>query len=68
MEQSEVIRHMVNDILSDKSADAMEKFNSMMATRVSDALDTKKQDMASSLYKDNTEEWKILTHSEKMLY
>ena len=41
MEQSEVIRHMVNDILSDKSADAMEKFNSMMATRVSDALDTK---------------------------
>jgi len=28
----------------------------MMATRVSDALDTKKQDMASSLYKDNTEE------------
>ena len=56
MEQSEVIRHMVNDILSDKSADAMEKFNSMMATRVSDALDTKKQDTASSLYKDNTEE------------
>lgn len=56
MEQSDVIRHMVNDILTDKSADAMEKFNSMMAVRVSDALDTKKQDLASSLYRDNKEE------------
>lgn len=68
MEQSDVIRHMVNDILSDKSADAMEKFNSMMAVRVSDALDTKKQDLASTLYKDNKEEWKILMPLERKVF
>jgi len=55
MEQSEVIRHMVNDILLDKGSDAMEKFNSLMAVRVSDSLENKKQDLAGSLYRGNTE-------------
>jgi len=50
MEQSEVIKHMVNDILTDKASDAMEKFNSLMAVKISDALDNKRQDLASNLY------------------
>lgn len=55
MEQSNVIRHMVNDILSDRASDAMEKFNSLMAARISDALDDKRQDIASTLYTSQQE-------------
>ncbi len=55
MEQSEVINSMVNDILMDRSNDAMEKFSSLMAARVSDAIDSQKQKIASTIYKGNTE-------------
>ena len=50
MEKFEVLKHMVNDILSNKSSDALEKFNSLMAVKVSDSLDDKRQDIASTLY------------------
>lgn len=56
MDQSDVIRHMVNDILSDKGSDAVEKFNSLMAGRISDAIDVKKQELASTLYTAKQEE------------
>ena len=55
MEQSEVINSMVNDILMDRGNDAKEKFSSLMAIRVSDAIDTHKQKIASTIYKGNSE-------------
>jgi len=56
MDSHDAIRHMVNDILTDNSADAIEKFNSLMATRVSDSIDIKKQELATTLYSKSQEE------------
>ena len=67
MEKFEVLKHMVNDILSNKSSDALEKFNSLMAVKVSDSLDDKRQDIASTLYTRKEEQiWQLKPYLKKL--
>ena len=40
--ESSVIHHMVDSIINNQQTDAMEKFNEIMATKITDALDAKK--------------------------
>lgn len=47
---STVIQSMVDDILQDKSTDAMVKFNELMADRMQIALDDKKIEIAKTVY------------------
>ena len=55
MDTSEVIRHMVDDILADRSNDAVNRFNDALGFKLSKALDDKKQEIASSIGKENEE-------------
>lgn len=55
METSVVIKSMVDDILSDKSAEALDKFNEIMKFKLSDAIDTKKTEIAKTIYNKDTE-------------
>lgn len=56
MERSEVIQHMVNDILMDRSTDAMEKFNTLMADRMQNAIDDRKIEVAQTVYATDKQE------------
>jgi hypothetical protein len=40
---------MVDDILADRSNDAVNQFNAAMGFKLSNALDTKKQEIAASI-------------------
>jgi hypothetical protein len=54
--ESTVIHHMVDSIINNQQTDAMEKFNEIMATKVTDALDTKKMELASNIGKEQGQE------------
>lgn len=56
METSEVIRSMIDDILADRGSDAVDKFNLAIGSKLSDAVDDKKIEIASSLGVETTEE------------
>ena len=47
--ESSVIHHMVDSIINNQQTDAMEKFNEIMATKITDALDAKKMEIASNI-------------------
>ena len=49
METTETLRNMVDDILADRSNDAVNAFNAAMGFKLSNALDTKKQEIAASI-------------------
>jgi len=55
MGNSEVINSMVNDILAGRNNDAAEKFNQALSLKVADAIETKKVELAQSIYAGNTE-------------
>lgn len=46
---------MVDDILADRSNDAVNKFNDALGFKLSTALDDKKQEIAASIGKENEE-------------
>lgn len=50
------IEDMIDDILSGDNTEAKEKFNAIVSSKLADALDQKKIDIASNLYSDGTEE------------
>lgn len=50
MEQSEVIAKMVDDILADNNIEAKDAFEELIQSRLTDALDIKKKEVAASLY------------------
>ena len=54
--ESSVIHHMVDSIINNQQTDAMEKFNEIMATKITDALDTKKMELASNIGKEQGQE------------
>jgi len=56
MDTSEVIRSMVDDILADRGSDALEKFNISISTKLSDAIDDRKVEIASSIGKPQVED------------
>lgn len=56
MTTSVVIKSMVDDILSDKSSEALDKFNEIMKFKLADAIDAKKTEIAQNLYNKDPEE------------
>jgi hypothetical protein len=56
MDTSVVIKSMVDDILSDKSSEAVDKFNELMKFKVSSAIDDRKVEIAKNLYNQEPEE------------
>lgn len=46
---SEVIRHMVDNILQGNNTDALENFGEIISSKISDNLDTRKIEIASTL-------------------
>jgi len=54
--ESSVIHHMVDSIINNQQTDAMEKFNEIMATKVTDALDAKKMELASNIGREQGQE------------
>jgi hypothetical protein len=49
------IRDMVNNILTNKEADALQNFESAIADRMNDALELRKQEIASTLGHEETQ-------------
>ena len=47
--ESSVIQHMVDNILMGNNADAMQSFDDAMAAKITDAIDAKKIEIASTL-------------------
>ena len=56
MENKEAILSMLDDIDSGNNNDAQDKFNELIAARVSVALDTAKADYASKIYSNSQEQ------------
>lgn len=56
METTELLRTMVDDILADRSNDAVNQFNTAMGFKLSSALDTKKQEIAASIGQESENE------------
>ena len=54
--ESTVIHHMVDSIINNQQTDAMEKFNEIMATKITDALDAKKMELASNIGREQGQE------------
>jgi len=54
--ESSVIHHMVDSIINNQQTDAMEKFNEIMATKITDALDAKKIELASNIGREQGQE------------
>jgi hypothetical protein len=54
--ESTVIHHMVDSIINNQQTDAMEKFNEIMATKITDALDAKKIELASNIGREQGQE------------
>lgn len=54
--ESTVIHHMVDSIINNQQNDAMEKFNEIMATKITDALDAKKIELASGIGREQEQE------------
>jgi hypothetical protein len=49
--ESAVIQNMIDNIINNKQADALQDFNTAMADKISGALDVKKIEIASSIGK-----------------
>lgn len=49
--ESTVIQSMIDNIINNKQADALQDFNTAMADKISGALDIKKVEIASSIGK-----------------
>ena len=54
--ESTVIHHMVDSIINNQQTDAMEKFNEIMAMKITDALDNKKIELASNIGRERGQE------------
>ena len=56
MMESTVIHHMVDSIINNQQNDALASFNEIMANKITDALDAKKVEIASTIGKEEHEE------------
>ena len=55
METTATLKNMVDDILADRSNDAVNQFNAAMGFKLSTALDTKKQEIAALIGQETEE-------------
>jgi len=56
MMESTVIHHMVDSIINNQQNDPLATFNEIMANKITDALDTRKIELASTIGKEEHEE------------
>jgi hypothetical protein len=54
--ESTVIQHMVDNILMGKNTEAMDNFGEVISAKVSDALDARRIEIASTLGQTENEE------------
>ena len=53
---NELLKTFVQDIVTGNNVDAREKFDTLVSSRVSDALDARKVEVATSIFNDTPEE------------
>lgn len=46
---SETLKNMINNIMAGNNTDAVENFNDVISAKVSDALETRKKEIAATL-------------------
>lgn len=56
MDNQEIISSMVDKILNGDNVGAQEDFSSIIATKMTQALDVKKQEIAQNVYQDSQED------------
>ena len=52
---SELIKSMLDNLIDGNQAEAQENFNDLMSTKVTDALDARKLEVAQNMGADNAE-------------
>lgn len=52
---SVIIQKMVDDIIGNRQADALQSFGSIMADKISNSLETRKMEIASTLGQEQEE-------------
>lgn len=53
---NELLNSFVQDIITGNNADAKDKFNTLLSSRVSDALDVRKVEVANSVFNQDEQE------------
>ena len=56
MDTTEIINKMIDDIIDGNNTDAKDGFESALSSKLTDALDAKKIEIAQSLYNQEVEE------------
>jgi len=56
MEHNEAITKMIDDIIAGNNTEAEDNFKNIISTKVSDALDQRKIEVASNIYNNDQEE------------
>ena len=62
---SEIVKDMINAIVSDDQIDAEAKFKSALSTKVGQALDDKRKDIAGTILSKPVETKKDYTNAEE---
>lgn len=55
MDTNEIINNMIDKIIAGDNLDAKQDFEALISTRLQDALDVKKQEVAASIYSNPTD-------------
>lgn len=55
MDTNEIINNMIDKIIAGDNVDAKQDFEALISTRLQDALDVKKQEVAASIYSNPTD-------------
>jgi hypothetical protein len=56
MDTTEIINKMIDDIIDGNNTDAKDGFESALSTKLTDAIDARKIEIAQSLYNQEVEE------------
>jgi hypothetical protein len=54
--ESTIIHHMVDDIINGQQSDALTKFNEIISSKLTDALEDRKIEIASTIGKEQEHE------------
>lgn len=56
MENKELINNLIDNIVDGKNTDAQEIFNTIVSSKLSDALEVKKREVAMAIYSKEADE------------
>lgn len=65
MDNQELIDSLIDNILDGKASEAEDQFKNLISTKVNSALDTKKQEIAHSLFSNATDEQENIEQEEQ---